>query len=232
MRDRGHRVRRPEQRDFAGARHVPSRVAQDGARFGVPGQPVEPASASAVPSAWSCSAASCRSSSDCRSNGGGGAADRSAGQRDRPAPRRRRFRRRGGSGHLARRHQRRRGTAARRRRFPRRPWRRRTGSRAWRPCARTADRAGRLPELRRIVRTAWLRAPSETTTSPQTRSKISWRVTARCRSASRSTSRSKYRGIIGTSASPHRMTRCAGETTNGPNRYRGKDTRRASYRAR
>ena len=43
MRDGGDRVRRPEQSDFASARHVPARVAQNGAGFCVPRQPVEPA---------------------------------------------------------------------------------------------------------------------------------------------------------------------------------------------
>src|SRR5512145_1677617 len=78
---------------------------------------------------------------------------------------------------------------------------------------------------RRRVRTAWLCAPSETTTSLQTLSKISRRWTAWPRRCSSSTSRSKYRGISGTSSPPRSNWRRAGETTKSAKRKRTGDNR-------
>ena len=70
-----------------------------------------------------------------------------------------------------------------------------TGQTNWYPCRETVRMKvpppPSSPSARRSVRTAWVRAPSETTTSDQTRSKISWRRRASSRRSTRSRRRSK-----------------------------------------
>ena len=67
----------------------------------------------------------------------------------------------------------------------------RSGSRAWTPLRTKRGSRESSSSTRRMVRMAWLRALSETTTSVQTASKMSRRWTASWRRSTRKTSRSK-----------------------------------------
>ena len=77
---------------------------------------------------------------------------------------------------------------------------------------------GSSPSVRRRIRTAWLSAPSVTTTSLQTMSRISPLDTASFRRSTNSTSKSKQRGISGSSLPSRTSVLRAGDRTWPENR--------------